>query len=52
MSLGNTVKGVKDTPALKNKRYANKFKWDSRAGRGRGAFVKIAKTKSDRNDYR
>lgn len=51
MSLGNTVKGVKDTPALKNKRYANKYSWDARANRGRGGFVKVAKTRS-RNDYR
>lgn len=44
MSLGNTVKGVKDTPTLKNKRYNNMYKWDSRANRGRGAFVKTAKS--------
>ena len=41
LGLGNK-KAIKDTPALKNKRYNYEWKWDSRAERGRGAYVKSA----------
>ena len=42
LGLGNK-KAIKDTPALKNKRYNYEWKWDSRAERGRGAYVKTTK---------
>ena len=43
MSLGKGVKGVSDTPALKSERFKYKFYWDSRANRGRGAYVQELK---------
>ena len=51
LGLGNKS-SLKETSALKNKRYGFKYKYDRLANRGLGGFVKVAKTKTDRNDYR
>jgi len=48
LGLGNKS-AIKDTPALKSKRYVNKYKWDPRANRGRGGFTKASKSRTDAN---
>ena len=45
LGLGNK-KAIKDTPSLKNKRYSNRYVWDSRANRGRGAFTNRKNTRT------
>ena len=48
LGLGNKS-AIKDTPSAKAKRYVNKYYYDRTANRGRGGFVKAAKTSRDPN---
>ena len=40
LGIKATQSGVSDRPAMKAKRYEKRYFWDSRADRGRGAYVK------------
>lgn len=48
LGFKRTSSGVSDKPLLKAKRYKYIFKWDSRANRGRGAYVKDIRVKEVR----